>query len=245
MIGLKKKPDQNRVLHLIDDKASFAYTEAYKSLRTNIDFLASTNNYRSIVVTSSGPRDGKTNIAINLAVTLGGSGKRVILLDCDLRKPSVGAYLKLNRGLPGISSVLSGKSTIEAEIVHQSELHIDVIPAGALPANPSEVVGSAAMVNLIQALRKQYDFVVIDSPPVSVVTDAAILSRFADSVLLVARANITTRQSLSTSKKNLEDVNARILGVVLNDFDAKSRAYGRGSYYSYSYKYGYYGTKKK
>lgn len=245
MFGLKKRPDRNWALHIIDDKASFAYTEAYKSLRTNIDYLTSTNNYRSIVITSSGPRDGKTNIAINLAVALGDSGKRVIILDCDLRKPAVAAYLKISRSIPGVSSILSGKNAVEDVIVHLPELHIDVIPAGVLPANPSEVLGLPSMVDLIQKLGKQYEYVVIDSPPVSVVTDAAILSRFTDCVLLVARSNITTRQSLSASKKALEDVNARILGVILNDFDAKNRAYGRGSYYSYSYKYGAYGDKKK
>lgn len=245
MFGLKKQSSKNRVLHLIDEHASFKYTEAYKSLRTNIDFLASTNNYRTILVTSCAPNEGKSNVAINLAIALGTSGKRVLLLDCDLRKASIATYLKISRRLPGITSVLSGQRQIGNVIIHRPDLHIDVLPVGMMPSNPSEVLGSVAMVNLLQKLSEQYEYVVVDTLPVSVVTDAAILSRFVDGVVLVARANVTTRQMLSISKKNLEDVNARILGVVLNDFNPRSHAYGRDSYYHYSYKYGAYGEKKK
>lgn len=245
MFGMKKQSPKNRVLHLIDEHASFNYIEAFKSLRTNIDFLSSTNNYRTILVTSCAPRDGKSNVAINLAIALGNSGKRVLLLDCDFRKASIATYLKISRRLPGVTAVLSGKSQAEDVIVHRPDLHIDVLPVGMMPSNPTEMLGSAAMVNLIQKLSEQYEYVLLDTPPVTVVTDAAILSRFVDGVVLVARANVTSRQALSVSKKNLEDVNARILGVILNDFNARSHAYGRGSYYSYSYKYGAYGEKKK
>lgn len=243
MFGLKRQRRNERTLRLIDDKAPFNFIEAYKSIRTNIEFLASTNGYHSFVITSAGPWDGKTTVAINLAVAMGGSGKKVLLVDCDLRKASIANYLRISRRLPGISSVLAGKITLPEVIVHRPDLHIDVLPVGVLPSNPSEIIGSAAMVGLLQTLSEMYDYVFIDTPPVSVVTDAAVMSRFVDGVLLVVRSDETTKQAMNLSKKNLEDVDARILGVILNDYNAKNHSYGSNSYYSYSYKYGSYGEK--
>lgn len=246
----RKKPEHRneRELRLIDENAPFNFVESYKSVRTNIDFLASTNNYKTIMITSAGPWDGKSTVAINLSVAMANSGKRVILVDCDMRKGSIATYLKVSRSAPGITNVMDGSSTLSEVIVHNKELQFDLLPVGALPSNPSEAVGSTAMVKIIQTLRENYDYVFIDTPPVSVVTDAAILSRFTDGVILVIRADETTKQAMNLSKKNLEDVNAHILGAVLNDFNAKNHSYGSGyyySYYNYSYKYGGYGNTPK
>ena len=228
-----------RQLCLIDKNAPFAFSEAYKSLRTNVDYLASTNDYHSILVTSSGPWDGKSTVTLNLAIAFANSGKRVVLLDCDMRKASIASYLKIGRSTPGITSVLAHDKTLQDTILHIKAHNIDVLPVGILPPNPAETVGSAEMVRLVQLLGSMYDYVLIDTPPVSVVTDAAIMSRYVDGVILVARADETTKQALNMSKKRLEDVNANILGVVLNDFDARAHSYGSG----YSYKYNYYRYK--
>ena len=244
---------EQRKLRLIDDNAPFAFVEAYNALRTNVDFLAATNKYKSILITSSGPWDGKSTVSINLAAALANSGKRVILIDADFRKASVATYLKISRSAPGITSVLAEDKLLQNVIVRKPELKFDVLPVGALPPNPAELVGSTALMSMLQLLSELYDFVLVDSPPVSVVTDAAILSRMVDGVILVARADETTKQALNISKKNLQDVNANILGVVLNDFNARAHAYGGGYYRSYyrgySYRYGYgYGerpSKKK
>lgn len=238
MLRSKTTARSERELRLIDENAPFPFVEAYKSLRTNIDFLSSTNHYHTILITSAGPWDGKSTVSINLAVAMADSGKRVILLDCDLRKGSLASYLKISRTAPGISSVLSGSNFLQEAIQHIEALKIDALPVGALPPNPAELVGSDKMIALIRMLSEMYDYVFIDTPPVSVVTDAAILSRYVDGVMLVVRAGETTKQALNASKKALEDVNAHILGAVLNDFDAKKHAYG--GYYSYQYgKYGY------
>lgn len=233
-----------RELRLIDKNAPFNFVEAYKSLRTNIDFLATENNYHTILITSAGPWDGKSTVAINLAVAMANSGKKVCLVDCDMRKGSVASYLKISRSTPGITNVLTKKSDLRSTILYNEQLKLHILPVGPLPSNPSEVIGSQRMINMIQSLSDGFDYVFIDTPPVSVVTDAAILSRYVDGVLLVVRADETTKQALNLSKKNLEDVNATILGVVLNDYNAKNHSYGNGYYYSYSYSYKYgYGQK--
>lgn len=239
MLRDKRNPRPERELRVIGEDAPFPFVEAYKSLRTNIDFLSSTNHYHTILITSAGPWDGKSTVAINLSAAMADSGKRVILLDCDLRKGSIASYLKISRTAPGISSILSGSKILQEAIHHNAELKFDVLTVGALPPNPAELVGSDKMIALVRMLSEMYDYVFIDTPPVSVVTDAAILSRYVDGVVLVARAGETTKQALNASKKALEDVNAHILGAVLNDFDARKHAYG-GGYYSYHYgKYGY------
>lgn len=235
----KQFDGEQRKLRMIDDKAPFAFVEAYNSLRTNIDFLAATNKYKTILITSSGPWDGKSTVSINLAAAMANSGKRVILVDADFRKASLATYLKISRSAPGITSVLSEDKLMQNVIVRKSDLKFDVLPVGALPPNPAELVGSTALMKILQLLSEMYDYVIVDSPPVSVVTDAAILSRMVDGVVLVARADETTRQALNISKKNLQDVNANILGVVLNDFNARAHAYGGGYYRGYSYRYGY------
>ena len=240
MLINKKNARPERELRVIDENAPFPFVEAYKSLRTNIDFLSSTNHYHTILITSAGPWDGKSTVAINLAAAMADSGKRVILLDCDLRKGSIASYLKISRTAPGISSILTGSKLLQDTIQHNDALKFDVLTVGALPPNPAELVGSDKMIALIRVLSELYDYVFIDTPPVSVVTDAAILSRYVDGVLLVVRAGETTKQALNVSKKALEDVNAHILGAVLNDYDARRNRYG-GGYYTYSYggKYGY------
>ena len=248
MFGLKKNHQGDRKLRLIDSDAPFAFVEAYKSLRTNVDFICSSNNYHSILVTSAGSWDGKSTVAINLSKALADNGKRVVLVDCDMRKASLSSYLKIARNADGITSVLATTKKLPEVIVWEEALGLYVLPVGRVPSNPAEVVGSERMIQLLRALEERFEYVIIDTPPVSVVTDAAILSRFVDGVILVARADETTKQALNLSKKNLEDVNAHILGVVLNDYNAKKHAYGKGYYYSSYYrysKYGYYGYGKE
>lgn len=230
--GVRNQHKTERKLRLLNETAPFNFTEAYKSLRTNIDFLASSNNYHSILITGAGPGDGKSTVSINLAVAMADSEKKVILVDCDMRKGSIATYLKIGRSTPGIMDVLSGNKTLSEVILYNENLDIEILPVGALPSNPSEIIGSTAMVSLLQSLSDMYDYVLIDTPPVSVVTDAAILSRFVDGVLLVIRAGETTKQAFNLCKKNLEDVNAHILGAVLNDYHIRKYSYG-DEYYSY------------
>lgn len=223
-------------LRLVNEDASFAFVESYKSLRTNLEFIAASKHYNTFAITSAGPMDGKSTVAMNLALTLGESGKRVILVDADLRKASIAHYIGISSRANGITSVLSGESELEDVIVKWPDKPVDVLTVGMIPTNPSELVGSSGMVKILEKLSQTYDYVLVDTPPVAVVTDAAIVSRIVDGVILVARSEETTKQALKNSKRVLDDVNAHIIGVVLNDYNASNHGRKDNYYYSYSYK---------
>ena len=178
MARKKKGQLHDRTLRVINSKAPFAFVEAYKSLRTNVDFLAGSNNYHSILITSSAPGDGKSTVAINLAAALASSGKKVILVDCDLRKGTIASYLKVSRNSDGITSVFNDGKNLSDVVQPIKGLGIDFLPVGPFPLNPAEMIGSKKMIALVKMLCTVYDYVIIDTPPVSVVTDAAILSRY-------------------------------------------------------------------
>lgn len=215
----------------------FQYQEAFKSLRTNLKFLAVGKACKKIIMTSAIPGEGKSSVAINLAVSLAETGSRVLLVDCDLRKPIIHRYLKIdNSAYKGITNVLSDGSLAES-IVGIKALNIHVIIADAIPPNPAELLGSSRMKMLISELDKHYDYIIFDTPPVSVVTDAAVLSQYVDGVILVVRQNFATFDQVALAKKNLDSVDANILGVVMNNFDTRSANKESGYYYSYNYDY--------
>ena len=161
----------------------------------------------------------------------------MLLVDCDLRKPIIHRYLKIdNSAYKGITNVLSDGSLAES-IVGIKALNIHVIIADAIPPNPAELLGSSRMKMLISELDKHYDYIIFDTPPVSVVTDAAVLSQYVDGVILVVRQNFATFDQVALAKKNLDSVDANILGVVMNNFDTRSANKESGYYYSYNYDY--------
>lgn len=221
---------------VLSSASSFNYVEAYKSLRTSLTFLAGSKNIRRIVVTSAVPSEGKSTVSVNLALTLAEAGHKVILIDCDMRRPSLNRYLGVGSGGLGLSSVLGGMAE-EADVIRNLDRRkIDFISAGVVPPNPSELLASPRMGELTTSLAEKYDFVILDSPPVSVVTDAAVLSPYSDGTILTVRHRFAPRSKIIDAKKSLEAVDARILGVVLNGFNFKqsTKSY---DYYSSSYDY--------
>lgn len=232
---LKKQKKSERKFLLIGKDTPFSYNEAFKSLRTNLKFLALGKSCKKIILTSAIPTEGKSSVCINLATSLVEGGSRVLLMDCDLRKPFLHRYLKLHRAQKGLTSLLSGSSTEECILKLDSGLH--VLLSDAIPPNPAELLGSEQMKDMIDALAQSYDYILFDTPPVSVVTDAAVLSQFVDGVIFVIRQNHATFEEAQLAKKNLDTVHARILGAVLNDFDTKSADRESGYYYSYNYDY--------
>lgn len=236
----------HRELLRVGDDAPFQFTEAYKSLRTNIEFLSATSECKSILVTSSVPEEGKSNVTVNLAMTMASAGKKVILVDADLRKGTLSRHLHAtkSRSHSGVSSMLTGTAEWKDVLVPMPEPNLILVPAGPNPPNPAEMLASTKMQAFMDMLVKHADCVIIDTPPVSVVTDAAVLSRWVDGVLLVVRPGVTTIQGAQLSKKNLEAVQARILGVVINGYDTRKSSRKDGYYYSYSYDYYSNGTKK-
>ena len=231
--------DENK-LEIVSDKSPFAYVEAYKTLRTNMNFIFRNNKYKKLVVTSSSPGEGKSSVSINLARVLAENGTRVILIDCDMRKPMLHKYLRAQRfRTRGLSTVLSGISTLEDSVATFSDLQFDLMTAGPIPPNPTELLASEEMEHLLDLLAKQYDYVICDTPPVSVVTDAAILSQYNAGVILVVRQKYATFKQAKKAKQNLENVHADILGCVLNQYDVSKnvKETKQSSYYYYNYDY--------
>lgn len=213
-----------------------AIAESFRKLRTNLQFLSVDNPPRVIVVTSSLPSEGKSTTAINIALSLAESEHEVVLVDGDMRRPSVAKYLGLV-GNVGFSSVLSNQVGVRDALQKSRFPGLSVLTSGPIPPNPSELLGSLAAKNTLEDLRKQFDYVIVDSSPLLAVTDAAILAAGADGVLIMARAGQTKREQLSHAVGALTDVGASILGAVLTMVPSR----GAGSY-SYKYSYSTYGS---
>ena len=216
----------------------FAYVEAYKSLRTNIGFLSNVNGVRSILITSAIPMESKSTTAINLAITLAGSGHSVVLVECDLRKPVLRKYLKRELGQTGLAAYLAGLVTLDDCIVDLTDLGISVIGAGVVPPNPSELLNTTRMQELVELLKHNYDYVILDAPPVTVVTDAAVVGRLTDGALLVVRSKFASARTVRQAKAKLENVGIRILGGVLTRFNMRKSGWRAGYDYN-QYEYGY------
>ena len=215
----------------------FNYVESFKSLRTNLNFIAATEKINTLVLTSAIPGAGKSNTAINLAITLAEDNKSVVVVDCDLRKPSLNRYLRLGHNFKGVTDILTGTATVEDALIEFEDLGIHVLTAGAVPPNPSEMLSAEPMQKLVADLKSAFDYVILDTPPVSVVTDAAILGRYADGAILCVRSNFAPKETVQLAKERLTAVGVRLLGVVLTGFDAKNDT--KSSAYSYTYEYEY------
>lgn len=232
-----KKVVSKRRFLMVSKDAPFQFQEAFKSLRTNIKFMAVSKECKKMIITSAIPGEGKSSVAINLSVSLAETGSRVLLVDCDLRKPIIHRYLRIdNKHCKGITHVLSG-GMLKDSVVSVKGTNLHVMVADAIPPNPAELLGSKRMKNMIDSLDKYYDYIIFDTPPVSVVTDAAVLSQFVDGAILVIAQNHATVDQIALAKKNLMAVHANILGVVLNNFNTKRADKDSGYYYSYNYDY--------
>lgn len=215
-----------------------AGAEAYRTLRTKLLFSRAAGDLKSIVVTSPFTQDGKSTTAANLATSFAQHGMRTLLVDCDLRRPTLHEVFRVPRE-PGLSELLSGDGMVAASARRTNIEGLSLLTAGSLPPDPSELVGSMRMRELIARFGESFDVIVIDSPPVLPVADAAILATMADGALLVVRAGATNRKAAQLAVQQLEDVDARVLGVVLNDPKAQVPLYdqyGYASYYSYGSK---------
>jgi len=204
--------------------------EACRSIRTNLMFLSAQKEVQLFVVTSPGPRDGKTTAAISLAITMAQAGARVLLIDTDLRKPRIHKSFGLNAD-KGVSTAIVGEATLKAVIVHSEIPNLDVLPCGPIPPNPAELLHTERFREILAKCRGEYDRVILDSPPTGPVTDPAIIGSLADGVVLVLRAGHTTREAALHARRHLADAGARILGLVVNQTDRRGSKYGY-SYYS-------------
>jgi capsular exopolysaccharide synthesis family protein len=218
---------------LLSDATPFHVREAYKALRTNVMFSIAGNEGKVIGVTSAVPGEGKSSTIINLAITFAEIGNKVILLDCDLRQPNLQRITSVEPG-PGLAEVLARFVKLDDVIQSTGYDKLDIVYSGDIPPNPAELLGSKNMEVLIEELKERYDYVLIDTPPVNVVTDAVVLSRLIDGLILVTRENISRRDELLYAVNSLQFVNARLIGTVLNDKVLQTkRSYRYGRYKGY------------
>jgi len=229
------------MLDLIMDKdPKSPISEAYRTIRTNIDFSSIDKEIKTILITSSEPGEGKTTTASNIALTYAQAGKKTLLIDCDLRKPKLHKMFKISNS-KGLSNMMADNLEL-ADIVCSFNETLDILPAGSVPPNPSEILSSNKMKNFLEEVYKLYERIIIDSPPVNVVTDTQILSGIADGVLLVVRSGSTSIEEAKRAKELLLRAKANILGVVLRRIKISSRKHGASRYQYYYYEEG---DKKK
>ncbi len=188
--------------------------ESYRRLRTNIEYSSFDDKYKVIVVTSSFPEEGKSTTAGNLAISMSDTEKKVLLIDCDIRKPSLHKKFKISNS-KGLTELIMGRSSFD-EVSYKYNENLTVITSGSKVPNPSELLASEVMNIFLQEARENFDYVVIDTPPVQLVTDAQILSSKADGTLLVVKAESTKKNQVASSVGLLRKVNATVMGTVLN-----------------------------
>jgi len=233
-----RKRDQTRLVTTSSSGSPPA--EAYRSLRTNLQFISRDGSMRVIAVTSPQAGEGKTTTVANLAATLAHTGKRVVALSADLRKPRLHRFF----GLPnneGLSTMLAGQAEL-ADVARRVEGldSLRVVTSGPVPPNPAELLSSDGMEAFLSVLRSTADYVVIDTAPALIVTDAMIVAPRVDGVVVVVDADVTTAAAASHAVEQLDQVGAKVIGSVLNGFDAsKARYYGHSGRYAYRYQYRY------
>ncbi|MBE0449167.1 MAG: polysaccharide biosynthesis tyrosine autokinase, partial [Actinobacteria bacterium] len=227
MVSLGSIPLTNNKRAVIDNGNNHAVSEAYRSLRTNIQYLNFDNLVKVIVLTSPGLKEGKTTLSANLALILAKAGHGVLVIDCDLRRSRIHEVF----GLPndaGLASVLSGRSDIANTIRKGSVNGLNILTSGIAPPNPAELLGSKHMEEILKSAKEKFDYVILDSPPVLAVTDAAVLASKADGVLLASTFGRTNKQALAASQAALEKIGVRVLGFVINGIKP-------GGSYNYNY----------
>lgn len=208
--------------HILSSKTPFSIVEEYKTLRTNIQFSTTSDGCKIIGFTSSNAGEGKSITCLNLAITFAETQAKVLVIDGDLRKPKVSRLLKV-KATPGLSNILVNMNKVEESIqtMKFDDYNIDLLLSGDIPPNPSELLGSKKMKDLIQTLSAQYDYILFDTPPVGVVTDAVILSSLFTGMVFVVRSGSTQQDEVHSAVNQLKFAGANVLGFVLNGVHAK------------------------
>lgn len=227
---------------LLSEESPFSVQEAYKFLRTNIAFSLPGNGCKCVGIVSANRGDGKSFIASNLSIALGQINKKVILIDCDLRLPTIAQKFGIT-SVPGLSNYLSGGLS-DIPIVHVEEKGIDIIPSGNIPPDSTTLISSHEFIELIEELKQRYDYIVFDFPPICIVSDAVLLSDTIDGYLIVVRHEKSEIQMIETTIRQMRMTNAKILGFAYNGKNNSRKYYKKGKGYRYSkYYYKTYGSK--
>ncbi|MGE0550281.1 MAG: GumC family protein [Kofleriaceae bacterium] len=226
--------DRGRDLYVHEHPKS-QVAEACRSLRTNLVFSGADRQFKTLVVSSANPREGKTTLVIYLGTTMAQSGERVLLVDTDMRRPRLHISTGVPRGI-GLSNLIVGDGSYEDAIKSSAIPNLFVLPCGPLPPNPAELLMSKKFAGVLEELAKRFDRVILDSPPLGAVTDAVVLSKQTDGVALVVQAGKTLRDEVKRSVRQIRHVDGQVVGVILNQLDRHDRRYGYYSYYGYGEK---------
>ncbi|MBE7056143.1 MAG: CpsD/CapB family tyrosine-protein kinase [Ruminococcaceae bacterium] len=213
----------------------FAISEAYKTVRTNLLFSLASIGKKTVVVSSALPQEGKSVTTANLAIALAQTSAKVMLIDGDLRRPTQHKLFGVDN-TKGLSNMLAGFDSVADSVKRNVYANLDLITAGALPPNPSELLGSKNMEVFLQKTEEYYDYILIDSPPINIVTDAVVVSKRAAGIVLIARSQQTTIDELNSAVSSVKVADGNILGVVVSDVDRSVKA----SYYGHSKNRRYY-----
>ncbi len=217
--------------------------EAYKTIRTNLIYALAGAEKKIVAISSPTPGDGKSTTAANLAITIAQTGSSVVLVDADLRRPTIHKMFKIPN-TDGLSNILSKQSNISDSIRKEIKPNLAIITAGPLPPNPSELLSTLTFQDTIKLLSEEYDYVLLDTPPVNILSDCQVMVRSTCGVILVARYKETQYKELELATENIRNVGGNILGVVINDIDYKDRQYYYNGRYSKYYK-SYYTNENK
>ena len=212
---------------IVERKPKSIEAEAYRSLRTNIQYSSFDKKYQTLVVTSANPGEGKSTVSGNLALVLAQGESKVLLVDCDMRRPSVHKKFRISNTY-GISDLLVGNKKMES-VAHKYNDNLTIVPSGKIPPNPAEMLGSKAMTAFLEEMKKHFDYIVLDTPPLQAVADAQILSTKVDGSLIVVRAGVTKKDAVHNAVSIINKVNGTIIGTVLNGADNSKEKY----YYYY------------
>lgn len=225
---MSQLPNKQRQLITVTNPRS-PVSEAFRALRTNIDFSSIDEKIQVIMVTSSGPEEGKSTVSGNLAAAYAQGDKKVLLIDADMRKPTAHKTFTLSNRF-GLSSLLSQQAVIEDVLQDSPVENLTIMTSGPIPPNPAEMMASNRMITVLQELRQRFDIIIIDTPPLLAVTDAQIVASKSDGVIMVVSYGKVKRDIAMKAKANLDRVGARMLGVVLNNVKRKA---SEGYYYYY------------
>ncbi|PFA18419.1 tyrosine protein kinase [Bacillus cereus] len=221
---LKKKAIRGRRQLIAYEQPKSSVSEQYRNIRTNIEFASVDKKIRSLIVTSANSSEGKTTTAANLAVVFAQQGKKVLLIDADLRKPALHQMLQIDN-MFGLTSVLTRSKTLEACVKKTQIGSLDFLPCGPIPPNPAELLGASSMKDLLSEAYGTYDLVVFDTSPILPVTDAQIMANQCDASVLVIRSGATEKEAALKAKQALDSAQGKLLGVVLNDKEQNGSEY--------------------
>lgn len=229
-----KKPVVKELYSVLHENAPKNYVASYKMLASSIEFITVAQKCKSIMITSSIANEGKTNCCVNLSLSLAESGKSVCLVECDLRKPSLHKFIDSKRNTLGLTHVLKQETELSSAVRKVNNTSMSILVAGMTPPNPTELLASQKMQEIIDELETQYDYVIYDTPPAYMISDAAVLGKSMDATFMIVKHNSTEKKIAAKAKNNLENAGVKILGVVLTGYkDKTTETYS--DYYSYGY----------